>query len=471
MLNSYPYNMIPSYFIGEFEITEDLPYEIEEIPARELIKPERIDLIAKWIYIENFEKKNDMTFARELYAKHIEAFSEGTFSEPGNEEKNSLEKYFEVFEKLIIEIKENGFDENKSLILVGKDNVLIDGSHRCACAAYFNKNVKVLRIPQLTVKYDVEFFTSRKLDREYIDHMVLKYTQIKDNLYMACLWPVATNQEKRQQAISMLSEIGEIVYIRDLGLRYQGMKNLMQQIYGHFEWVGDYQDKHLGVEAKVKKCYARGKKCTFVLFHCDALDTVVDIKKKIRLKFELEKHAIHISDSIFETRQMAQLLYNANSRMHLNFAEPDAFATMNKMLEEFKHLLGQKNEDLDRYLVDTSSVLAIYGIREAGDIDYLTDSNLTDLGRADMENHPSLYPISISSLICNPEYYFVYQGVKFVEPYMLMRMKQIRGSEKDPKDCKQIKKMLRKCAWHKYYEGYLTKAHKKRIDHIWQKNS
>ncbi len=471
MLNTYPYNMIPSFFITELPITEDMPYEIEEIPARELILPQRIDLIAKWIYIEAYDKRLDMTYAKELYAKHIEAFSEGTFTEPGNDEKNTLEKYFTEFDQLIEDIKVKGFQEEKSLILVGKGNVLIDGSHRCACAAYFNKTVKVIRFNQLNKNYDAEFFLKRGLDKEYIDQLVLKYTELKDNLYLACLWPVASNQTKRQEAISFVEKIGQTVYVRDLGLRYQGMKNLMQQIYGHQNWVGDYTNHHAGVDEKAKNCYAWHKKGTFILFHCDSLDAVIDVKAKIRDLFGLENHAIHISDDTLETRQMAQLLYNVNSRMHLNYAEPDAFITMNKMLEDFKQVLAQKRADISRYLADTSSILAIYGLREAGDIDYLTDSEITELGREDMENHPSLYPIDVTSLLSNPDFYFVYQGVKFVEPYMLLRMKQIRGSEKDPKDCKMLQKLMRKSAWGRYYESGLTKQRKSRIDRLWEKKN
>ena len=139
--NKYPYMFLTEYFVRENNIVEGTPYKILDIPARLLITPERIDLMAKWIYIYHREKNLNMESARELYMHHIEAFSNGTFIEPGTEDKNSIEKYFDEFDRIIDSVKENGFDEAVSLVPVGKDGVLLDGSHRCAACAYFNKNI------------------------------------------------------------------------------------------------------------------------------------------------------------------------------------------------------------------------------------------------------------------------------------------------------------------------------------------
>ena len=48
--NKYPYMLLTEYFVRENNIVEETPYKILDIPARLLITPERIDLMAKWIY-------------------------------------------------------------------------------------------------------------------------------------------------------------------------------------------------------------------------------------------------------------------------------------------------------------------------------------------------------------------------------------------------------------------------------------
>ena len=136
-----PIHLLSENFIKTKHITKETPFVTEEVRGRELLCPERIDLAAKIAYIEARETGGDMSFARELYRKHIEAFSEGYFTEPGDENKDSLEKFFSVFDELIDDFKKNGFNPEKSLIPVGQNNIILDGAHRTACAIYFDKTV------------------------------------------------------------------------------------------------------------------------------------------------------------------------------------------------------------------------------------------------------------------------------------------------------------------------------------------
>ena len=64
--NKYPYMLLTEYFVRENNIVEETPYKILDIPARLLITPERIDLMAKWIYIDHREKNLNMESAREF---------------------------------------------------------------------------------------------------------------------------------------------------------------------------------------------------------------------------------------------------------------------------------------------------------------------------------------------------------------------------------------------------------------------
>ena len=59
----------------------------------ELLVPGRIDLIAKYTYIENYVKHYDVKWFNNLYKAHIEAFSGGNYTEPTNPAKNSIIEY------------------------------------------------------------------------------------------------------------------------------------------------------------------------------------------------------------------------------------------------------------------------------------------------------------------------------------------------------------------------------------------
>ena len=83
---------------------------IQMVPARQLMSPLRFDLMAKYAYAEYLLEGRESAFAEELYTKHIEAFSGGSFQEPGNESKNSAEAYRKMFRDLIDSIKTSGYD-------------------------------------------------------------------------------------------------------------------------------------------------------------------------------------------------------------------------------------------------------------------------------------------------------------------------------------------------------------------------
>lgn len=193
MLNKkeYPYNLLTDYFITENNITEHTQYEIFEVDARELLVPNRIDLIVKYYYIDCKYRNINLEYAKKLYSDHIEAFSAGRFEEPGSPEKNSIEVYLNDFDNLITDIKKNGFDSRISLVPLGDNNEILDGSHRVSCAAYFNKKVTVIKFKGLKRKFNYEFFRDRLLDRNSLDFIMLNYSLLKSDLYLACIWPRA----------------------------------------------------------------------------------------------------------------------------------------------------------------------------------------------------------------------------------------------------------------------------------------
>lgn len=319
-----------------------------------MLTAQRIDLMAKWIYIDCFVKNIDMDFGLEIYNKHLQAFSLNSFKEPGNENKVSFDDYVNVFNRMINDIKSNEFDSTKSLIPVGKNNIILDGAHRTACAAYFDKEVEIVYFPDLAVNFDTNFFLQRQLSSELIDYMVIKYSELKkDNLYCACIWPIASNQDKLKKVKAVLEKKTNIVYEKEVFLNSNGLRNFLLQIYGKQNWIGNLENNFSGIFGKlndIQKPYASIKVC---IFEKESLNEVLIIKDEIRSIFKIGKHSIHISDNSDETHEMCELLFNQNSLHHLNYANPDKNAVTYKRLRK-------SNNCSNRYDVKTS--LALYGI-------------------------------------------------------------------------------------------------------------
>jgi hypothetical protein len=83
--------------------------------------------------------------------------SYGAYTEPGNDSKNNIHKYFNVFNNLIDNIKHSGLDNKTSVIPVGKNNVILDGAHRVASVAYYNLKVPIIRFGNLSADYGGAF--------------------------------------------------------------------------------------------------------------------------------------------------------------------------------------------------------------------------------------------------------------------------------------------------------------------------
>ncbi len=454
-MNDVEIKKLTEYFLRENYIDTTKKYIIEKVPAKELICANRFDLMAKLIYIDAFEKNMDMDWAINIYSDNINAFSCGTFKEPGTERKNSLEKYINQFGDLITDIKDNGFDEKKSIIPIGKDNIILDGAHRVAVAAYYNKDVSIIRFPELKRKYNYEYFRKYLMSAINMGYMANEYARICGGCFMACIWPVADN-EKIAEVTKLIKDVGEIVYEQDVYLTYQGMCNFMAQIYGHQAWTGSIDSHFEGVKAKVNCCYNKKNPVHTYLFEANNLDVVLELKNRIRGLFDLGNHSVHISDDDSETRMMTALLYNPNSVNFLNYAEPFKHSMVFKKMKAIKEKIQEDGYETDRFIIDSSSVMEVCGLRAARDVDYLTDyrkdearekeksNNIINL--EDVDNHESqlpYYKVGITELLYNPENYFFFNGMKFVSVDRLIEMKSNRGEQKDQIDVKLLKSFVK----------------------------
>lgn len=448
----YPYNLLTEYFIDANNITEDTPYSIFEINAKELIVSDRIDLIAKMEYIDFKEKNIKCNFAKELYIKHIEAFSNGTYTEPGTSEKNTINKYLEQFDKLIDNIKNDGFDPKISLIPVGRNNEILDGAHRTSTAAYFNKKVTVIKFPTLSRKFDYDFFKDRLLEEEYLDHLVNKYCTLKENVYIACIWPRANYDSYVKKINDIIQDRCKVICSKEVKLSYNGLRNFMIQIYGHQSWVKK-EDNFSGVVSKVDNCYEKDRSMIVYVLENDSFDEILALKQEVRKFVGLEKHSIHITDNQLESIQTLNLLFNKNSIYHLNISIPDKYAKFNNKIKIYKEKIKKNNLNISDFIVDSSGVIGVFGIRDCNDLDFLSLSDRQYLiEQKGIEKHDSelqYYNINKDSMIYDPRNYFVYNDLKFITLQVLKEMKKNRNEEKDKTDLKLIELYLKnnKLSW------------------------
>lgn len=431
---------LDSYFVKKLNIDTNKDYKIKNIESRKLLVPERIDLVAKIKYVESLDKNIKSQYFKELYLATIEAFSEGAYSEPGNKNKNKSEKFIETFNELIESIKINGVSEKQSIIPVGKNNAIIDGAHRTAISIYYSLKVPTISFPEKEINYNYDFFKKRLLPEDMLDYMCIEYSKMKDDVYCICLWPKCTKEQVKIAASIVESNL-KIIAKKTIKLTYNGLRNFMIQIYGSQDWVGTAKNKHSPVTIKANNCYSKQGEMILFVVEENNIDKIISLKARIREKLQLENHSIHSTDNKKETIDMLNLIMNKNSIDFLNNASIDEYPRLYDKLNDFLSLLAKNNIDKNDVVIDGSTVLAAYGLRENNDIDAIIKCDLESKYSSVFEFHNSLcnyYGKNSDDLIYNPNNYFYFNGLKFVKITLIKNMKKSRNEKKDKLDIKLI---------------------------------
>ena len=313
---------ISKYFLEAWGLAPDALLETEIVSPKTLLNVNRLDLVCKLYYIDCLDKGVDMAFAKELYRAHIEAFSDGVFVEPGLKTKNSIRDYYDSFESLIADIKANGFDPSRSVIPVGEDGAILDGSHRAAIGIYYDIPLTVVHIPDETRKYDHEYFREKGLDEEYLDFMAYQYIRFADRAYTVCLWPAAYDEKKLAEADKLIRGCAAVTYRKEVMLNFRGVEQLMISFYKSMEWTGSLDNGFGGVESKARDCYRNNAPTTVYVISGPELEKVQELKQRIRDLYAIENSSVHITDTHAEAVEAGRMLLNKNSIDFMNHGDP-----------------------------------------------------------------------------------------------------------------------------------------------------
>ena len=128
-----------------------------------------------------------------------------------------------------------------------------------------------------------------------------------------------------------------------------------------------------------------------------------------------------------------------------------------QLLKLYFKWLTTRDLDKSKFIIDSSFVLALHGIRKADDLDFLhldTDQDtitkiklIKGISKEKINSHNSelkYYNQTLSELINDPKNYEIYHTMKIMKLSVVYQMKKIRNEEKDQKDIKLIEDYLTK---------------------------
>lgn len=420
--------------------------------AKEIfLKNNRFDLIFKYIYIKNKDKKT--SFFKDLYLNHIKAFNNFYEEEPSDGiEKTTPEDFLSSFDALYNSIKEKGFDKSRGIIPIGTNGEISDGAHRLVCALLLDTDVFIENDGRKD-EYDYRFFLERGLDRKYADYAAIEYVKMQPNAYIINLHSIV-GEEFDSDVENILKEYGSIYYKKPIALNYNGYVNLKKMSYGSFwqreSWIGNSVNKYLGAQSHARESMGNGGNLRAYVFVCEKFDYLNEIKKRVRDIFNVGNYSIHINDYRAEALALAEFFFNDNSIQIMNL-RPFEFEDFDydSYLVEFKNRITNEELDINDFCITGSSPLNILGIRKSEDIDFFYNGTKKFNGEGgNVSNHDSelqYYPISKYDIIYDSSNYFYYQGFKILSLDVLYSFKRKRNEKpKDIVDCRNVKKLLRK---------------------------
>jgi len=365
----------------------------DKLNIKKYVSPERFDLMAKYLYIKSKDKSYNTNFFKELYHEHIKTFNncyelpDPTMNE--SVKKETIEDFFICFDKLIENIKNNGFNE-KYPIPMGNNNVIINGAHRLMISYYYNieptiKNINMIGCPN----YNFMFFKYREdftpLDIIYSDTMALEYIKHNKNIRSLILYPsVKINQE----LINVINQYGYIYYTKSVKLNNNGVKNLIKEAYRGESWIGGMFPTDNLSNQKTNLCMSNELNETdILLIEMKDLNKLIELKEKCRQLFNLGKHSLHMSDYTEDTFRIASSLLNENSINFLNNGTNDISNNTKKLLIDYFNKIGNNNED---YCLKNNITEELYNKKICTNLETL-------------DNHEIIY---------HPTNYFYFNGFK-----------------------------------------------------------
>lgn len=411
---------------------------VEWVDAKNFLTPNRFDLAIKIYYIECRERGVGLEFAKHLYSEHIKIWNGGI--EYGHPEKNSIEKYFQAFDNLIDNVKRNGFDENISVVPVS-DGILLNGAHRVAVGIYFKLKIPTFNVPNIYETYNYNFFKNIGFKTEFLDFASRIFMKYSDNCHIAFLWPKAVASKKFAEGEKLFLKNNNLLYKKEVFFNRNGFKQLSIHLYGHQGWTGGFESKYKNLDGLVDLYYKPAKTNIYVFVNLKN-DEMIEIKKQVRDFFGVGNASMHSADDKEESLETAKMVLNQNSIDLLNNGDITKFYEFDKLLMQYKKDL-KINGESEKYCVESGAVLAIYGIRDTRDIDYISLSDKQNCEMINYDNHNNSYPKSqLEERILNPQKYFYCFGVKFASLKETLDIKIKRNGLKDQEDICAIKRVI-----------------------------
>lgn len=423
-----------------FDKLKLLKYPIFKDKSYNLLSANRLDVGFKLFYLQYLEKNKRL--ALDVYHKSLKANKLFKIEEYGNYKKNSLKSFELYFKELLLDIKNDGFNINKSIVPINKNNEILNGSHRVATTVFLGEEISYVKTEiDDFEKQDYNYFYRRNISQNLIEQAVLAFTKFSQNVHIAFVWPRAEIDTK-----ILKSKFDNILYYKEITFNFSAAHYFVSQVYSGDFWTGNYEDQFKGSLGKVKECFQSNRPLRIIYFTERDKSIISNTKTQIRDICKVDKHSIHITDHKNEVDRISKIILNKNSISFLNKANIFKYKENFQIINKFKDFLNLNKLDIDDIIIDSSFIMSIYGIRKAKDLDFICNSfiekNNHNFFNVVNERDLNYHKINKKDLIYDSNNFFYFQGIKFITLKNLYYKKKKRGEVKDLTDIKLIESYM-----------------------------
>lgn len=412
------------------------------VEPRVLRLSRRFDLPAKIALAGAIVEGAPDAWCEALYSAQIRAFN-GFFEHDseGRVVKRGMSDFVISFRRLIQSIQANGYDLQAEPVPVSMDGVPINGAHRMAACVAAGRDVLVRRTAAPAPVFDYRFFRKRGLAASDMDLIARLSVRQDPSLRVGLVWPAARVND--QDAHEIVAGLGDVVYVRSVKVTWRSMVNLVRTVYEGEPWRGNWRNGYAGAQAKASSCFAGGEAVVYVLFRPEEGADIAQAKEVIRQRFRIGRRSIHICDTHQESVRVTELLCNQAGREFLALA-PLRGSDEERLVQVVKGWAVSQGVGLEEFCVGGSAPLALLGVRPSRDVDVLcAREGVEPSDEVGSHNtYASYYGASPSEVVANPRLYFVYRGIKWASPELVLRMKSARGEAKDRRDVSLLRRRL-----------------------------
>lgn len=394
--------------------------------------------------------------------------------------KKNATDFLSSFQNTIENIEKHGFMSNTSQIPVDNTGFVLNGAHRLSASVILGKNATFQHLNYTRhFGWNYKFFKQRGLSNKLANLMILEWMKIQVLLpslkRKVSIISIISNDTKKDK---MMREIVKencaadkgILYEHEINITKLGMRQLVTHMYGKQYWLG------AKIADMISKFTSEKMKISFLFFYGKNMDELKRCKYEVRKLYNDRsfKSSAHIPDTPEESLILAEMILNPNSVHFLNFAKNGhKCQSIAKELAlrsslEAVTTLPEMYVGRDDVMVDSGSVLNLFNLREATDVDILFlnaideailgkrnssdvymeahafKSNAISLQRPWGEDHLNERVKTKWNLFYDPDNYGFCYGLKFVSLQELVEYKLKRNEpNKDERDVTLISNLLK----------------------------